>query len=252
MTRASSMAATLCPVGLPCYDVTASSTLNVRCFDAADVPRGSSGKVTRGRRSSDGQPASWHNSMSLDRKKSLHLENKKSLRSRGSALGTNAVIDWAAIPAWVVKALALRVYEPNPCGEGKYLDPRTQACVYVCREGYRFDHETKACVRVVGLDLCEEGFVLREGKCVPDTECDNGFAYDAILDACILPQGTLHKPKRNFVQTSLAWAANRLLASSDSCPVGFYHDPNSNACVPVCAPGYLYDRTLKKCVKEEV
>eukprot|EP00271_Cylindrocystis_brebissonii_P012154 TRINITY_DN302_c0_g1_i1.p1 TRINITY_DN302_c0_g1~~TRINITY_DN302_c0_g1_i1.p1 ORF type:complete len:274 (-),score=0.87 TRINITY_DN302_c0_g1_i1:551-1372(-) len=157
-----------------------------------------------------------------------------------------AIIDWAAIPSWAVKAIAERIYAPNPCGEGRYLDPQTDACVYMCREGYRFDAETRSCVRA-GLPKCKDGYVLKDNACVRDTECDGGYAYDAVKDACVLPQGA-QEGQRSFFQRLVAGLARSLLSGNDACPVGFYHDPKSKACVPVCAPGYIYDRTLKRCV----
>ncbi|CAI5990644.1 unnamed protein product [Closterium sp. NIES-65] len=160
---------------------------------------------------------------------------------------SQAFVDWTAVPAWLVKVLAERVYPSNPCGPGKYLDPNAQACVYICKPGYSYDYDTKSCVRI--MPACGEGFVLKGGRCVPNHECDQGYSYDASLDACVLPQGSFHEPKRTWWQQAVAWAAGKVLKADDnSCPAGFYYDPNTTACVPVCAPGFMYDRELKKCV----
>ncbi|GJP46100.1 hypothetical protein CLOM_g5427 [Closterium sp. NIES-68] len=171
-------------------------------------------------------------------------------QQRGGAMTAQAFVDWTAVPAWLVKVLAERVYPSNPCGPGKYLDPNAQACVYICKPGYSYDYDTKSCVRI--MPACGEGYVLKGGRCVPDHECDQGYSYDASLDACVLPQGSFHEPKRTWWQQGVAWAAGKVLKADDnSCPAGFYYDPNTTACVPVCAPGFMYDRELKKCVPSD-
>jgi hypothetical protein len=61
-------------------------------------------------------------------------------------------------------------------------------------------------------------------------------------------QGSIER-ERSIGDKFLAWAAAQLFESKEeSCPVGFYFDPNAVACVPLCAPGYLYDRDLKRCI----
>eukprot|EP00897_Mesotaenium_endlicherianum_P000679 jgi/Mesen1/10611/ME000088S10109 len=164
----------------------------------------------------------------------------------GGALQAQAIIDWTALPAWIVKSLAERVYDVrNPCDEGRYLDPATDACVYMCRPGFRYDAESKACVAVT----CADGYALKDGRCeMLPGNCRDGYIYDAAADACIPVQGVADEPRRSWGQALFAWVVQKLVKSNDSCPVGFYYDPNSKACVPMCAPGYLYDVDLKRCV----
>ncbi|KAK3276618.1 hypothetical protein CYMTET_15324 [Cymbomonas tetramitiformis] len=126
-------------------------------------------------------------------------------------------LDFTAIPAWIVRELAMRVYTNenlDNCGPGRYVDPNTNSCVYICREGYTWDPVTKACVwapmaedRVPKLDKVSKG--------------RNSFSV-----------------------------VSKKLFTTDECPVGYYLDPmKGNSCVPLCAEGYTYDKKLKKCVR---
>lgn len=154
------------------------------------------------------------------------------------------------MPSWIVKALAERVYDANPCGPGRFLDPRTDACVFVCQPGYRYDPATKSCVAVEAAS-CAEGYVLEDAQCVLDTSCADGFVYDPSTDTCTVAQGSVsERRKRGPWQSAVAWVAKRVLGGGEgeSCPVGFYVDPASRACVPLCAPGFLYDPDLKRCI----
>eukprot|EP00245_Coleochaete_scutata_P000785 TRINITY_DN1094_c2_g3_i1.p1 TRINITY_DN1094_c2_g3~~TRINITY_DN1094_c2_g3_i1.p1 ORF type:complete len:274 (+),score=20.64 TRINITY_DN1094_c2_g3_i1:157-978(+) len=167
---------------------------------------------------------------------------------RGPVL-VHAFIDWAALPAWLVKTLATRVYPSKPCSEGRYLDPRTESCVYICQPGYAYDAATKACVLVRNIQAMPSTVVLR--KAVEDDfpDCGQGFFYDGEQDACVPAELAKAEPKRTWGQIAVTWLARRLLKFDDtSCPVGFYFDPTGKACVPLCMPGFLYDPDLKKCV----
>ena len=44
---------------------------------------------------------------------------------------------------------------------------------------------------------------------------------------------------------------NKLTGAGGYCDVGFFYDPATRACVPICKPGYVYDPTVKKCVAME-
>eukprot|EP00850_Spirogloea_muscicola_P001874 SM000007S20834 [mRNA] locus=s7:409350:410232:- [translate_table: standard] len=166
----------------------------------------------------------------------------------------SAAIDWAALPAWLVKAAAERVYPANPCGDGRYLDPRTRACVYVCRPGYAWDAAAKACVLAAqpaqpsAASMAAPPPPPAGAQLVPPA-CGDGFVFDAELDACVPYQGgATQKRRRRPGEAALQWLAAYVFGRSESCPVGFYLDPVTAACVPLCAPGYLYDRDLKRCI----
>eukprot|EP00850_Spirogloea_muscicola_P001138 SM000004S15008 [mRNA] locus=s4:708374:709254:+ [translate_table: standard] len=151
----------------------------------------------------------------------------------------SAAIDWAALPAWLVKAAAERVYPANPCGDGRYLDPRTRACVYRPR---------RAAAAALAASIASPPPPPAGAQLLPPA-CGDGFVFDAELDACVPYQGgATQKRRRRPGEAALQWLAAYVFGRSESCPIGFYLDPATTACVPLCAPGYLYDRDLKRCI----
>jgi len=131
--------------------------------------------------------------------------------------------DVTAVPVWIVKQLASAVYpaEDSECQTGRYEDPSTHACVYICQEGYEYDSKMRACVA---------------------THCSQGYEWDEDTKSCV-PSN--YKTLRPGGPSPIA----RKLFTDDSCPVGFYHDHATNKCSPLCADGYKYDVAQKKCVK---
>jgi len=76
--------------------------------------------------------------------KSFGLAEAKSSRCGPQRLVTSANwrqwIDFTAVPAWLVKQIAMAVYPADSqCQVGRYEDPNTHACVYICKEGYEYD-----------------------------------------------------------------------------------------------------------------
>lgn len=52
----------------------------------------------------------------------------------------------------------------------------------MCRPGYKYDPVTKSCMLV--SEVCEPGYSLKDGECVPDTDCGDVYVYDEELNAC--------------------------------------------------------------------
>eukprot|EP00241_Pyramimonas_parkeae_P011718 CAMPEP_0114248960 /NCGR_PEP_ID=MMETSP0058-20121206/13863_1 /TAXON_ID=36894 /ORGANISM="Pyramimonas parkeae, CCMP726" /LENGTH=190 /DNA_ID=CAMNT_0001362425 /DNA_START=75 /DNA_END=647 /DNA_ORIENTATION=+ len=129
-------------------------------------------------------------------------------------------LDFAAIPAWIIKSLAMAAYPAKEagCGDGKYEDPNAHACVYICKEGWEWDQEKRACVPVV---------------------CTVNYEWDDTAQACVPIQ-----------RSQFAKRVAEQVFDADHCPVGYYVDHNTRACTPVCREGYRFDSKLKKCVPD--
>lgn len=137
---------------------------------------------------------------------------------------------WRRMLEWIAR----RVYPKSnaTCSPGQYYDPNAEACVFVCQEGYYYDQETRSCRKVLEVqkDLRPaEQYATR-------TDAGVGFGLRRKL-AKAVAEALLGRRKGG--------------QTKDQCAVGFYFDPVTKACVPLCGHGYVYDRIRKECVPKD-
>lgn len=157
------------------------------------------------------------------RKMKANLSKGRTLRALPTSSSLLNIFDFAAIPAWIVGTLA-RGMSPKDaidCGQGRYVDPQAQACVHTCKTGYDWDSKLKACV----LEAPETLYPTKVYR---------------------QPAISVEVPGTN-AETSGSLISRKFLFP-ESCPVGYYLVPGNNECVPLCAPGFVYDTQLKSCV----
>lgn len=132
---------------------------------------------------------------------------------------------------WIAK----RVYPTSKatCAPGQYYDPNADACVFVCQEGYYYDPETRSCKKVRDVQTNLRPVEQYATRSQPDAKWNLRRALARALANALLGDRFRNKDK------------------AENCAVGFYFDPVTKACVPLCGHGYVYDKIRKECVPED-
>jgi hypothetical protein len=150
----------------------------------------------------------------------------------------------------VDKVLAPLYADADDCGPGRYRDASTGACVRMCAEGYVWDAETKACKLVVttvgGVKTVVSAHVPAVGRPPPN----HGLASRPPMPPAPLPASSSNV---SIADRVVRWIINRIIfpsgKSEEDCAVGFFYDPRTRRCTPVCGPGCVFDPGTKRCVK---
>ena len=154
---------------------------------------------------------------------------------RNERFGTKEEADGRVARVRLLEWIAKRVYPTSKatCAPGQYYDPNADACVFVCQEGYYYDPETRSCKKVRDVQTKLRPVEQYATRSQAETKWNLRQALARALANAVLGDRFRNKNQ------------------AENCAVGFYFDPVTKACVPLCGHGYVYDKIRKECVPED-